>query len=265
LQRLTIFAKGNLDLRDSLYALKSGGETLWNGINPLVRARFPGQSVRVQHELWTRSDALLQSDGVIPQELAERNLPLEPYTLEAQFSRAVFEARTDVYVLSLQPDVATSLVRHSRDGYLFYPNEWRNWSEPDRLWLRDNFTKLPLLDVDVSLENLSRIIAKIRERTEAPILVYNLSAVVPGETIHCYSGVDEIFSTRIRRFNLALVDLSKASGISVIDVDAIIARGGADRLKFDAMHLTADGCRLVAEEVLRVLDDLGCFTPPEQR
>jgi hypothetical protein len=265
LHRLNIFAKGNLDLRDTLYALKSGGETLWNGINGLVRAQFPWQSMRVQHELWTRSDALLQSDGTIPKELAERNLPLEPYMVETQFSQAVFEANADVYVLSLQPDVATSLVRHKRDDYLFYPHEWRRWSEPDRLWLRDNFTKLPLLDVKTSMENLSRIVARIRQRTAAPILVYNLSAVVPGEAIHCHSGLDEIFSTRIRRFNLALVELSRESAISVIDVDGIIARGGADRLKFDAMHLTADGCRLVAEEVVRVLADHGCFTPSEQR
>jgi hypothetical protein len=30
-------------------------------------------------------------------------------------------------------------------------------------------------------------------------------------------------------------------------------------LKLDALHLTAEGCRLVADEVVRVLEDLGLF------
>ena len=69
----------------------------------------------------------------------------------------------------------------------------------------------------------------------------------------------EILSTRIRRFNLGLVELSEELGISIVDVDAIVARGGSDRLKLDTAHLTPDGYRLVAEEVARILDDLGCF------
>jgi hypothetical protein len=73
----------------------------------------------------------------------------------------------------------------------------------------------------------------------------------------------EIFSTRIRRFNLGLVELSQQTGISVIDVDTIVARGGADLMKYDAVHLTGEGCRAVAEEVVRVIEDLGCLTAAE--
>jgi hypothetical protein len=47
-------------------------------------------------------------------------------------------------------------------------------------------------------------------------------------------------------------------------VDAIVARAGADRAKLATVHLTAEGCRLVAEEVVCVLDELGCFTPAER-
>ena len=34
---------------------------------------------------------------------------------------------------------------------------------------------------------------------------------------------------------------------------------GADRLKLDAFHLNDEGCRLVAAEAVRVLDDLGAL------
>jgi hypothetical protein len=54
-----------------------------------------------------------------------------------------------------------------------------------------------------------------------------------------------------------LAELSEDLGISIVDVESILARAGADKLKVDAMHLTADGYRLVAEEVVKILVDLG--------
>ena len=101
-------------------------------------------------------------------------------------------------------------------------------------------------------------------RTEAPILVYNVSSIVPGETVHCLQGLGEIYSTRCRRFNLGLAELSEQTGISIIDVDSIVGRAGADKVKLDAMHLTADGYRLVAEEVVRVLGDHGVMPAMEE-
>jgi lysophospholipase L1-like esterase len=109
------------------------------------------------------------------------------------------------------------------------------------------------------MDNLARIVAGIRRRSEVPILIYNVSSVDPGDSIHCHQGLGDVFATRIRRFNLGLIELSQKTGISIIDVDSIVARGGADRLKLDPVHLTAEGYRLVAEEVVRVLDDHGCF------
>jgi lysophospholipase L1-like esterase len=84
-----------------------------------------------------------------------------------------------------------------------------------------------------------------------------MSPIVPGETIHCHQGMDQSYSTRIRRFNLGLIELSEATGVSIIDVDSLVARKGADALKLDAIHLTPPGYQLIAEEVVRVLEDLG--------
>ena len=53
--------------------------------------------------------------------------------------------------------------------------------------------------------------------------------------------------------------MSRQTGISVVDVDAVVARAGAARLKLDALHLTAEGYRLVAAEVVHILADLGCL------
>jgi hypothetical protein len=77
--------------------------------------------------------------------------------------------------------------------------------------------------------------------------------------VHCFSGLDETLSTRIKRFNLGLIDLSRATGASIVDVDTIVASHGANRLKIDTLHLNAEGSRLVAEEVVRILADVGCL------
>ncbi|MFI4933635.1 MAG: SGNH/GDSL hydrolase family protein [Caulobacterales bacterium] len=263
MSRLTIFAKGNLDVRDSLHALKLGDKLVWNGVNEILRARLPGSVARVRHETWTRSDALLEADGTIPPALAERSLALGAYPLASQFSQAVFEAEADAFVLSIQPDLASHLLRHRRDGFLFYPNDWRSWPQPDQAWLRESFVGAGFIEPSASMTNFARIVARIRARSSAPILIYNVSSVVPGEQIHAHDGMGDILSTRIRRFNLGLIELSQQTGVSIVDVDMIVARAGADRLKYDALHLTGEGCRAVAEEVVRVLDDLACLPPAE--
>src|SRR5262245_57409251 len=104
-RRLTIFAKGNLDVRDTLHALRLADQLVWNGVNEILRARNHGVVARVRHETWTRSDALLDTNATVPQELAERALALGAYPATSQFSRALFETAADAVVLSIQPDL----------------------------------------------------------------------------------------------------------------------------------------------------------------
>jgi hypothetical protein len=263
LNRLTLFAKGNLDLRDTLHSLRLGGTLGWNGVNEIVRERHPGWTIRFRHETWSRSDALLEAAGAVPAELAERDLPLSSHPAASQFSTALFETDADAIVLSIQPDLMISLVRNRRHGYLLLPSGWPDWPLKDQAWIREDFASDPALSVARSMENFTRIIERIRASTPAPILVYNVSSALAGDQVHVHQGMEDAFSTRIRQFNLGLIELSQKTGISVIDVDAILARAGADRLKLDALHLNPEGCRLVAAEVVRVLDDLGLFQAAE--
>lgn len=259
MKRLTIFAKGNLDVRDSLHSLRVGGTVQWNGLNEIVRERFPGLVVRVRHETSSRSDALLRARGTVPAALSGRSPPLAAFPFASQFSDAVYAGDADVVVLSLQADLTMELLRHRRDGFLILPDGFASWPADDRRWAREEFVPTGLLDVATAMANFEAIVARLRERSSAPVLIYNFPSVVPGDTVHCHEGLEDLLSTRIRRFNLALTELSQRTGISVIDVDRIVARAGADRVKLDALHLSAEGCRLVAEEVVRVLADLGCL------
>ena len=208
MKRLTFFVKGNVDVRDSLHFCRIGGELVWNGINEVLRRRRAKSLARVKHETWTRSDALLECGGTVPAALAGRDLPLGAYSLASQFSNAVFTTTADAIFLSIQPDVTTSLMRHRRENFLFYPSDAETWATDDQVWLRSNYETNGLLSVDIAMRNLAAVVAKIRCHSEAPILIYNLSPVIPGEQIHCYAGLGETFSNRIRKFNLALAGLS---------------------------------------------------------
>lgn len=186
MKRLTVFVKGNVDVRDSLHFCRIGGEVVWNGINEVLRARDVERSVRVKHETWTRSDALLECGGTVPAAFAGRDLPLGAYSLASQFSNAIFTTTADAIVLSIQPDVTMSLMRHRREKFLFYPSDVETWAADDQVWLRSDYETSGMLSVDVAMNNLAALIARIRDHSEAPILIYNLSPIIPGEQVHCY-------------------------------------------------------------------------------
>ena len=103
MKRLTLFVKGNIDVRDSLHFCQVGGELAWNGINEILRTRYPHDLVRIKHETWTRSDALLECTETAPEALTCRDVLLGPYSLLAsQFSTAVFSSPADAFILSNQ-------------------------------------------------------------------------------------------------------------------------------------------------------------------
>jgi len=261
--RITIFAKGNSDVRDALHLLEEGGAVVWNGINTILRERFPGVTARVVHETMTRSDALLAETGAIPAALADHPLDLGPHPLPSQFATRLFDLGPDIVVLSIQPDVMNQMARSRADGHWLHPYGVDDWSAEDRSWLGAHYAPAPPLDPEQSMANLAAIVARLREAGDPRILIFNMSPIVPWERVHDFRHVGETLGTRIRRFNLALVDLSRATGISIVDVDGLVARAGADRLKLDAVTLSAEGCRLVAQDVVRILEDLGCLTSPE--
>ena len=117
--RLTIFAKGNSDVADSLFACEDRSGR-WGGINEALRTRGSDWRIVLRHETLTRSDALLQAEGDIPEAL--RRLPFAwPYDAANQFSATLFSGSADAYVLSIQPDVTMKLARHKVTGRVFYP------------------------------------------------------------------------------------------------------------------------------------------------
>lgn len=260
---LRIFARGNVDVRDSLLWSKVGGVMLWNGINEVLRVQHPGVVAKVRHETCARLD-LLPLPGELetgpPEELARR-LPSGAHPIDRQHRSVLFDAPADVVVLSIQSLISNALVRHRRDGWLLLPDALETWDPTSRAYLDREFVNAGLAPLEPSMARLEQLILAIEERLGAQVLVYNLSPGIPGERTHCWLGGEDSLTLRARRFNLALAELSARLGFSIVDVERIASCAGTDRLKIDLFHLTAEGWRLLAEEVVRVLGERGCFDP----
>jgi hypothetical protein len=257
-----IFAKGNVDVRDSLLWSKVGGAVQWNGINEVLRAKHPHALARVRHETCTRLD-LIPLPGETPMleppaDLARR-LPAKSHPIDRQQRTAMFDAPSDVVILSLQSAATNALVRHRRDGWLLLPDEIETWDAALRVWLERECEYAGLADIDVVFGRLRQLIPAIEERTGAQVLVYNLNPLTPGERTHCWIGAEDSIMLRVQRFNLRLAELSAELGFSIVDVDRVVASAGAEGLKVDLFHLRADGWRLLAEEVVRILEERGCL------
>jgi len=263
LKRLNIFAKGNLDVRDSLHSLRMDGELRWNGINQALKMNGIAVTARVRHETSLGAEATIASTGIVPAVFDGHDIPLGAYPLATQFGRKIFEASPDVFVLSIQPDIQLTNARHGQERFLFYPDGMDRWQAVQRDWLKREFHPEPLICAGAAMDHMEKLIGCLRATNDVPILVYNMSSVVRGETLHRHAGQEDILSTRIKRFNLALVELSQRSGISIVDVDRLVAQGGAETMKMDTNHLTERGCHAVANEVIHILQDHGCIAPGE--
>ncbi len=108
--------------------------------------------------------------------------------------------------------------------------------------------------------DLEAAIAMIKDRIGAHILVANASTIDPDDTAFSYHGLDEEPMTlRAHRLDLMLVLVSHDYGISVVDLDRLIAElGGADHVVAPLRYDVA-AAAVIAAEIARILEDYGFF------
>lgn len=261
--RIGIYLKGACDL-SSVFAAA-----------PMIREGLDGVCciMREKGEMSTvRSDILLQSLEELPrdrlEEISERlSLPLgyfEPRLFDPTFSIPGFgEFPKTVIVLSAAADVLRTVYRHRESGLLVDPGGWWLEQSMDRVlanlstvrWFRENFEKIGRLSIEESHANLGKVIETLQRRTSAHIIVFNTLMVEPGSTTHSYQLIDNPMTVRLRRFDLSLIELSRALDFSIIDVDRILKREGI-REQVDFGHFTPERFRPVAEELHRILVEL---------
>jgi hypothetical protein len=108
-------------------------------------------------------------------------------------------------------------------------------------------------------ENLARLIRTVKERLDAHVLICNVSTVDPDDQVHNYHGRGDTWALRAHKFNLALMELSVLEGISLIDVERLVAEHGGYRHVLHAGRYSREVHEAIRREFLRVLEDIGFF------
>jgi hypothetical protein len=261
-QRITLFAKGNADLVDPVFGVRFADRQDWGGLNAAFRELGWPVTARIRHEPSIGFFSLTRDPPSLPADITQHADLFGTFAPALQYSQASLDGQSDAILLSVQADLGAPLARHVATGLPFVLHDARRWPDAAATWSRTEFERLPPTTPEAAMSDLIRLVARIQAVRDVPVLVANMTAVVPGDAIHSYLGIPDSLSRRIRRFNLALLDAAEAADFSVIDVDRIIALGGAAALTIDPMHYTREGCRQVALEIARILADRGVIDPP---
>ncbi len=265
-RRIGIYAKGSCDLL-SLFSCQS-----------LIQKEFDGACcILFEGAVWDSSTALtLQALQDLPQNfvapvIEKLKLP-KNYFGPGQFLKKTMAVQTalgeeefgkDVIVMSAGPDLIRTLYRHREHGFLVDPGGW--WFNQGMTkvlgelstaaWFREHFENVGRIGVDEFAGNLAKIIALLKERTDAHILVYNVLTIEPGSQVHDYRLIKNSVTRRAREFNLSLIDLSRQLDIAIVDVDRALKRDGVSG-QVDYAHFPPSLYPSVAKEVFRVLREL---------
>lgn len=260
---LSIFIKGNDDITDTLISLQHGGRKLDRGLREIIHEKYHGSfDIEIIHEPCGRSDLIIQQLGMVPEEIRQQGFNDDENLITPQFKSRLFEKQVDVVVFSIKPEVTHSLWRHRQKRYLFYPHpDWeQKWTFLQKQWFQEQFSPMGLIQVQKFKENFIQLIRTVKERLGAHIIVYNCSSIDPEDPTHNYYKLqDDNLSLRIHKFNLALMEISVLEGISIIDIDRLIAELGGDGHVLKCLCYSNAAYYDICQEFQRVLEDIGFF------
>jgi hypothetical protein len=259
-QAISIFLKGNDDLADALLATREGGKKLAKGLRERVNEIYESRiEIKISQEASGPTELLLLSRSSERASLSGSQRSPELMSQGAQ-SR-LFEQPWDVVVFSLEPEVTHSVWVHRESGFRIAlpPGADCGWSSDQKRFFLEQYEPQGLVPVERFREYFARFVADIKQRLPAHIIVFNCFAFDPHDRTRNYYGVQDTIALRALKFNLALIDISTEEGISIIDVDRVVAElGGASHVSA-AFRYSARACELIRDEFLRVLQDIGFF------
>lgn len=225
-----------------------------------------------------RSDFILQTLGDKPREVLDEifeklKIPSSyfvPQLFERTFSVPGLDGPREfpktVVFFSIASDLVRNAYRHRETGILVDPGGWWLNQPMERVlgdlntvsWFRRNFENAGRIQAEAFASNFEKIIALVRQRTGAHVVVFNCPTIEPGKAVHNYQFVRDPLVRRTREFNIALAELSRRMDFPIVDVDRIVKKAGIGGQK-DFAHFPVDQVPVVANEALGVMTDLKVF------
>ncbi|AFY35394.1 hypothetical protein [Calothrix sp. PCC 7507] len=269
-QSIRILVKGERDVIDSLLPATQGGRKLEKGLQDLIKEKYDRAfQIEIIYEPGGRSDLWLQQLREIPflnelhafeQSGRFSSKQLETLLTE-QSPTSLLAADIDIIVFSTQAEITKNLWRHRQTGYLtdIAEDSEQQWSEVEKQELQQHFSPTGLLSIEESQTNFSQLIQLLKEKTGAYIICYNCCDFDPSDRTTNYYQQEDTLSIRIQKLNLALIKLSIQEGISIIDVESVLAELGTEQHILKALEYSLAAEEAICQEFLRVVEDVGFF------
>lgn len=245
---------------------------------PDIRKGIKGTVAIAKHQIGTggnRSDQILQTldgltDDIVGETIEMLGLAPEYFTptlFDPTFTIASLpeagEFPKNVVIFGSGSDTTRPIYQHRTHGFVVDPGGW--WLNQDlgkvlddldkARWFGTNFKKLGRLPLEDFRKNVTRLVTEVRERLGAQVMYFNLMTVDPAHPVHNYQLLSPDHYVRRREFGIALAEMSRDLGFSVVDVDRILKSGGVEEL-VDFAHFPADRMRPIGHEVYRILSDM---------
>jgi hypothetical protein len=220
-----------------------------------------------------RPDILLQTLRRVPRQLALEVTERMQLT-DAYFRPEVFRPTFDTHVKGIGRVEKSAIVfsgggsiirpayRHKEGGFLVDPGaRWLRRSDDrisreDREWFANTFESVGRLSMEQFAVDFRVLVAELRQRTNAEIVVLDVLTVEPGVQEHNYQLRRSPEAVRRLEFHLVLEELAEDLGIHVVDVDDALKRAGV-REQVDFAHFPVAAYEAVAGHAARVLAEIG--------
>lgn len=114
-------------------------------------------------------------------------------------------------------------------------------------------------DADQFELHLVDAVKSLRQQADARVIALNCCTVDPLDSMSRYDGSPDTTALLLHRLDLKLIELSLAEGISIVDVDRIIADLGAAEHVRGVLDYSPAACEAICDELYAVIDDYGFF------
>ncbi|CAD5984350.1 class I SAM-dependent methyltransferase [Planktothrix agardhii] len=267
---IRILVKGQRDVIDSLLAIIEGGEKIDKGLQDLIDEKYDRAfQTEIIYEPGGRSDLWLQQLKEISfadefhasEQLGNFSSKQLETLLIGQYPSLLLAPDIDVIVFSTQAEITKNLWQSRETGYLvdIYENWEYQLSEVEKQEFQQHFYPTGLLSAEQSQANFCQLFQVLKQRIDAYIICYNCCDFAPSDHTTNYHNIGETLCLRIQKLNLALLKLSMQKGISIIDVESLLAELGAGQHVIAALNYSPEAYRAICQEFLRVIIDVGFF------
>lgn len=208
-----------------------------------------------------RSDILAQqiSEHEYPEDLAERFGPGAEWA--DQFHNPFMGLETDIVILSILPDIRQPAWRHRLTGSLITMTDDRRRMLDDgqAAWFDKTFEPIGRIGKIAYQESFGRVVHFLKHDLDAHVIVFGCSSLDLDDMTHNYHGAPETLSYRAALFNTEAIRFSFAEGISIVDVDRLVAEIPGEAKVPSAFTYSAPVRTAVAQELFRIIEDIGFF------